>query len=121
MASISELAYSLAEIKLIISASLPIDHSFIPFDILLAVVRGDKLGNDLTVKALFASLPYSDMGIRYHFRKLIKDGWIELHNGDKDTRVKRVSATEKLTKQFQILSTKLSPLITCPNSLIDTN
>lgn len=103
-----QVATLLAEIKLSISASLPIGHSFIPFDILLAVVRGDELGNDLIVKALFASLPYSDMGIRYHFRKLIKDGWIQLHNGDKDTRVKRVSATTKLKNKFEFLSSKIS-------------
>lgn len=92
------------------SALLPIGHSFIPFDILLTVVRGNAEGEDLTVKALFTALPYSDMGIRYHFRTLIKNGWIELHNGDKDTRIRRVKPTEKLIKRFVLLSQQLKPL-----------
>lgn len=49
------------------------------------------------------------MGIRYHFRTLIKNGWIELHNGDKDTRVRRVKPTEKLTEQFTLLVQQLKP------------
>ncbi len=89
---------------------LPIGHSFIPFDILLTVVRGNAEGEDLTVKALFTALPYSDMGIRYHFRTLIKNGWIELHNGDKDTRIRRVRPTEKLIKRFSLLSQQLKPI-----------
>ncbi len=92
------------------SALLPVGHSFIPYDILLAVIRGNAEGEDLTVKALFTALPYSDMGIRYHFRTLIKNGWIELHNGDKDTRIKRVKPTEKLIKRFALLSHQLKLL-----------
>jgi DNA-binding MarR family transcriptional regulator len=92
------------------SALLPVGHSFIPYDILLAVIRGNAEGEELTVKALFTTLPYSDMGIRYHFRTLIKSGWIELHNGDKDTRIKRVKPTEKLIKRFALLSQQLKLL-----------
>ncbi len=93
------------------SALLPVGHSFIPYDILLAVIRGNAEGEELTVKALFTTLPYSDMGIRYHFRTLIKSGWIELHNGDKDTRIKRVKPTEKLIKRFALLSQQLKLLL----------
>lgn len=93
------------------SALLPVGHSFLPYDILLAVIRGNSEGEELTVKALFTTLPYSDMGIRYHFRTLIKSGWIELHNGDKDTRIKRVKPTEKLIKRFALLSQQLKLLL----------
>jgi hypothetical protein len=101
---------ALTEIRKHTTVLLPIGHSFIPFDILLAVVKGNAEGRDLTVKSLFTALPYSDMGIRYHFRTLIKNGWIELHNGDKDTRVRRVRPTEKLIKRFSLLSQQLKPL-----------
>lgn len=105
-----QFVYVLEEIRKYTSSLLPIGHSFIPFDILLRVVRGNAEGEDLTVKALFTALPYSDMGIRYHFRTLIKNGWIELHNGDKDTRIRRVKPTEKLIKRFALLSQQLKPL-----------
>jgi hypothetical protein len=66
---------------------------------------------ELTVKALFATLPYSDMGLRYHFRKLVDTGWIELHAVNGDARVKQVKPTEKLSKQFGLLTANLSPLL----------
>lgn len=76
------------------------------------VIKGVEAGEELTVKALFASLPYSDMGIRYHFDKLVKTGWIELHNGDKDNRIKRVKPSEKLSKRFFLLTNQLNPALT---------
>lgn len=106
----SSVINALTEVRKQTMVLLPIGHSFIPFDILLTVVRGSAEGEDLTVKALFTALPYSDMGIRYHFRTLIKNGWIELHNGDKDTRIRRVKPTEKLIKRFALLSQQLKPL-----------
>lgn len=105
------LVNALLEVRKQSTVLLPIGHSFIPFDILLAVIKGNETGEDLTVKALFANLPYSDMGIRYHFRTLIKNGWIELHNGDLDTRIRRVKPTEKLVKHYSLLSQQLSPIL----------
>lgn len=93
------------------AAHLPIGHSFIPFDILITVVGSFTNEEELTVKALFATLPYSDMGLRYHFRKLVDTGWIELHAVNGDARVKQVKPTEKLSKHFGLLSSELSKLI----------
>ncbi len=101
---------SLQKIRAETSLLLPVGHSFIPFDILIAAYCGDENGDDLTVKALFASLPYSDMGIRYHFKKLISTGWLELHNGDKDTRIKRVKASQKLVKRLFLLEERIAPI-----------
>lgn len=102
---------NLAFIRKACSLHLPIGHSFIPYDILITVVECFISDKELTVKALFASLPYSDMGLRYHFRKLIDTGWIELHAVNDDGRVKQVKPTEKLSKQFSLLSTNLSHLL----------
>ncbi len=86
---------------------MPIGNSFIPYDILLMVLKASLSGEDLTVKALFASLPYSLMGTRSHFNKLIKENWIELHNGDADSRIKRVKPSEKLIKKVIELTNNL--------------
>jgi hypothetical protein len=110
----SSVVNALTEVRKQTTVLLPIGHSFIPFDILLAVIKGYEDGNELSVKALFATLPYSDMGIRYHFRTLIKNGWIELHNGDKDTRIRRVKPTEKLVKRFTLLSQQIRHLFERP-------
>lgn len=66
---------------------------------------------ELTVKALLATLPYSDMGLRYHFRKLVYSGWIELHAVNGDARVKQVKPTEKLSKHWELLSNSLTPIL----------
>jgi len=93
------------------AAHLPIGHSFIPYDILVTVVDSFLSDKALTVKALFATLPYSDMGLRYHFRKLIDTGWIELHAINGDARVKQVKPTEKLSKQFGLLTANLNLML----------
>ena len=61
----------------------------------------------MAVKALFAALPYSDMGIRYHLNRLIKSNWIELRKSDKDARVKIVLPSSKLLKRLHLLTTNL--------------
>ena len=101
----------LASIRRQSTTYLPIGHSFIPYDILVTVVEHFTINKELTVKALFASLPYSDMGLRYHFRKLVQSGWIELHVIDGDARVKQIKPTEKLTKHFEMLSQSIAPLL----------
>lgn len=102
---------TLALIRKQSAAHLPIGHSFIPYDILVTVVDSFTSNKQLTVKALFATLPYSDMGLRYHFKKLVDSGWIELQAINGDARVKQVKPTEKLSKQFELLSVNLSPLL----------
>ncbi len=101
---------NIRKLREIISNNLPVGHSFIPLDILLTVFCGDQHGQDLTVKSLFASLPYSDMGIRHHFKKLQDENWIELHNGDQDSRLKRVRATDKLKQHLSKLDEQVSDL-----------
>ena len=102
---------TLALIRKQSAAHLPIGHSFIPYDILVTVVDSFTSDKELTVKALFATLPYSDMGLRYHFRKLVDGGWIELHAVNGDARVKQVKPTDKLSKHFELLSKSLTPLL----------
>jgi len=103
----------LANIRQQTATHLPIGHSFIPYDILIAVAKCSLQNEELTVKALFASLPYSDMGLRHHFKRLIDSGWIELHATNTDARVKQVKPTEKLIKRFESLSGSIEPLLTC--------
>lgn len=102
---------TLALIRKHSAAHLPIGHSFIPFDILITVVESFTNQKELTVKALFATLPYSDMGLRYHFRKLVETGWIELHAVSGDARVKQIKPTEKLSKNFGLLSAEISKIV----------
>jgi hypothetical protein len=89
-------AVFLKEFRTLTTSHLPIGHSFIPFDILISVYVAWLGKESLPVKTLFANLPYSDMGIRYHFNKLVKNHWILLNNDPKDLRVKVCTPSTKL-------------------------
>ncbi len=82
---------------------LPLDNSFIPFDLLFKIGLAHIENDELTLKALFTGLPHSEMGMRYHFRRLLANGWIEVQPSPHDRRSKRVIATCKLLEQLTLL------------------
>ncbi len=79
---------------------LPIDNSLIPFDLIFRVGLAHTRNEDLAVKALFSDLPHSEMGMRYHFKRLLDRGWIVLHSSQSDKRSKIVKPTEKLLERL---------------------
>jgi hypothetical protein len=91
----------------ITSTHLPIGHSFIPYDILLLIATSHIAQKPLTVKSLFTSLPYSDMGTRYHFNRLKNNGWIELVVDTKDGRNKLCKPTKKFQTRFRLIAKDL--------------
>jgi DNA-binding MarR family transcriptional regulator len=90
----------LASMRKLSSIYLPINHSFIPYDILLIVYLAHIQDKKLTVKELFNNLKYSDMGVRYHFKRLIKDEWIVLSKSTTDSRAKICQPTNKCIEHF---------------------
>ena len=89
-------------VRELVGNKLPISNSLLPLDILLVVL--DKNHNEyLTVKQLFASVPYSHTGLRYHFRRLLEDGWLRLDVIKDDKRNRVVMPTQKLLLQFEDL------------------
>ena len=91
------------QIRELTNEHLPVDHSFIPYDILLQVCAAHEMNERISIKGLFSKLPFSDMGIRYHFERLVKDGWIELTPDQTDGRVKLAVPSEKLIERFRAL------------------
>jgi hypothetical protein len=89
---------------------LPIGQSFIAYDILLLVIHSHISKQNLTLKNLFASIPYSVMGARHHLRRLVGDGWIELVVDNKDNRVKICRPTEKLCIRIDLLFEELKDI-----------
>ena len=98
----------LKKTRTVTAANLPIGHSFIPYDILLYLFHCQSIEETMTVKSLFASLPYSDMGTRYHFNRLVTSGWIELVTNEKDTRMKVCRPTEKFNSRFGLIVEELA-------------
>ena len=98
----------LKKIRTVTAANLPIGHSFIPYDILLCLFHCQSIEETMTVKSLFASLPYSDMGTRYHFNRLVTSGWIELVINERDPRMKVCRPTEKFNSRFWLIVEELA-------------
>jgi hypothetical protein len=93
------------------SELLPLDNSFIPFDILFKIGIAHFENQELTLKSLFTGLPHSEMGIRYHFRRLLANGWIELHPSKTDRRTKLVTATPRLLDQLMLLDLAFAKMV----------
>lgn len=100
----------LQKIRLVTSSHLPIGHSTIPYDIFLHLLRCNAIEEKTTVKSLFTCLPYSDMGVRYHFNRLIENGWIDLATDNHDLRVKICYPTDKLNIRVEKLVQELNLL-----------
>lgn len=103
----SQLAQAMTNLLGHTTQQLPVGHSLIPLNLLMVVVSARGDGVDITVKGLFASLPYSVAGMRYHFNRLIEEGFIALVNSTTDSRVKYVIATLKLNRHFELLAATL--------------
>jgi len=72
----------------------------VSLDIILILLKARLDNHDLNVKTLFASVDYSDMGIRYHFNDLVDNGWIELYNVPHDRRIKLCRPSAKLESKL---------------------
>lgn len=75
--------------------NLPLYESIIANDLIIFLAIEFVRGESLTIKRLFASLPYSYTAIRQHYKKLLREGWV-LHVPDEaDKRVKLIKPSEK--------------------------
>jgi hypothetical protein len=87
---------------------LPLGASLIAYNLLLNLRLSQQNGDTPTVKSLFASIPYSDMGIRYHMRQLLDDGWMELKPSDKDKRTRICMPTDKFDVAWALVIEQIS-------------
>lgn len=83
-----EIASLLKKANTLSAQHLPLGGSLVAYELLLNLYLHHSRGEQVTIKALFAGIPYSDMGIRYHLRKLISDGWLELQTAQHDKRTR---------------------------------
>ena len=98
----------LKETRRVTATHLPIGHSFIPYDILLYLFYCKSASEEVTVKSIFASTAYSDMGTRYHFNRLVANDWIILKNSKLDKRKKICQLTDKSNISFELIMKELA-------------
>ena len=85
----------------VLGDELPIQNSLIALDILNSVAIAHFSGLKLSVKGLMASLPHSPAGLRYHYARLLEEGWILTHQDAGDARIRWVKPTERLLASFE--------------------
>jgi hypothetical protein len=75
--------------------NLPMSDSLIAYDLILfiAVTYGEQ--QPITIKQLFSSLPHSYTAVRYHYNRLLNDGYVIHKHDEYDKRVKYIQPTEK--------------------------
>ena len=78
--------------------NLPLYESVIANDLIIFLAIEFVSVKPLTVKRLFASLPYSYTAVRQHYKKLFKDGWV-IHVADEnDKRIKYIKPSQKFVE-----------------------
>jgi len=96
-----EIATLLKTANQLSSKHLPLGGSLVAYELLLNLYIHHTRGEQVTIKVLFAGIPYSDMGIRYHLRKLIDDGWLELKMAPHDKRTRICVPTPLFDRAWQ--------------------
>jgi len=79
-------------------AHLPIGNSQLAYEVFLrlALYGSDRQAlRSVNLKQIYLSLGYSEFGIRVHLRRLERDGWIQVIDGDGDRRGRQVLLTGK--------------------------
>jgi DNA-binding MarR family transcriptional regulator len=107
-ALVAELLQQTSDIS---TTHLPLGGSLIAFKLLLNLYMSQQRGEEPSVKSLFASIPYSDMGIRYHLRKLMDDGWMELKPSATDKRTKVCVPTAKFDAVWALVIAQITEQI----------
>jgi DNA-binding MarR family transcriptional regulator len=98
-----EIATLLKTANQLSSKHLPLGGSLVAYELLLNLYIHHARGEQVTIKALFAGIPYSDMGIRYHLRKLIDEGWLELKTAPHDKRTRICVPTPLFERSWQAI------------------
>lgn len=102
-----EFVSSLNKLREESSKLLPINNSFIRYDLLNLVMLYELEGKELSFKELYTSVNHSDIGIRNNVMKLQEAGWVEVTESKYDGRSRVIAATDKLHRCYEQLSDAL--------------
>ena len=90
------------QIRKISQQNLPVDTSFIPYDILMFLYKAHANKQIINLKDFFQFFSCSEMGVRYHLKRLINEGWISLADNPADRRSKLIVMNPRFLLQMEI-------------------
>ena len=94
-------------IRRISQENLPVGTSFIPYDMLMFLYKAYADDRQINLKDFFIYFKHSQMGVRYHLKKLINDGWISLASNPVDRRSKLLVINPKFIDQMEKTLTEI--------------
>ena len=77
------------------------DTSFIPYDILVFLYKSHTNEQTINLKEFFLLFKHSEMGVRYHLKRLVIGGWISLVENPVDHRSKLMLVTPKFIGKME--------------------
>ena len=89
------------QIRKISQQNLPVDTSFIPYDILMFLYKAYANKQIINLKDFFRFFVHSEMGVRYHLKRLINEGWISLTDNPADRRSKLMVMNPRFIQQME--------------------
>ena len=89
------------QIRKISQQNLPVDTSFIPYDILMFLYKAHANKQVINLKDFFQFFMHSEMGVRYHLKRLINEGWISLTDNPEDRRSKLMVMNPRFIQQME--------------------
>ena len=98
----------ITQIRKISQQNLPVDTSFIPYDILVFLYKAHANAQTINLKEFFLLFKHSEMGVRYHLKRLVSDGWITLVENPEDHRSKLVVVSPKFIEQMEKTLSEIS-------------
>ena len=98
----------ITQIRKISQQNLPVDTSFIPYDILVFLYKAHANAQTINLKEFFLLFKHSEMGVRYHLKRLVSDGWITLVENPGDHRSKLMLVTPKFIGQMEKTLSEIS-------------
>jgi hypothetical protein len=101
------------DVRKIVNQHLPTEGSLVSLDILLFLYWhfGRYPGTGCPLKLFFTTLPYSDMGIRYHMSRLSNRKWLYLETNATDKRSKDIFLTTKTLQKFDTIEIEIANLL----------
>ena len=109
----------ITQIRKISQQNLPVDTSFIPYDILVFLYKAHANAQTINLKEFFLLFKHSEMGVRYHLKRLVSDGWITLVENPEDHRSKLVVVSPKFIAQMEKTLSEIS-LYTAQRALLSS-
>ncbi len=84
--------------------TLPIQHSALARDLFILIAYHTLKGEPISLKTLFYSVDFSEIGARKHLKRFLDEGWCSIRPSEQDKRKKYVVGEAKMLDAIRLYS-----------------